>query len=182
MKDLSNSSDSKKEENTQLLKEITEDQMMIAGSFDNLEDLQNNYKIDSEDKTLANIQRGAFNQRAWELDEQEEVAGLDTTEIQEYSDWVQTASENSSYFSENLKEDDQASKDVATSILRLNRGVDTLGKEFYDSSKKTEGWYDILKKSSKESLEYSKAMSGTKAALSDLTGVSKEFIRDLFNS
>ena len=170
------------EKNEQLKKEITEDQMMIAGSFDNLEDLQNNYKIDSEDEILANIQRGAFNQRAWELDEQEETAGLDTTEIQEYSDWVQTASENSSYFSENLKEDDQAAKDVAASILRLNRGVATLGKEFYDSSKKTDGWYDILKKSSKESLEYSKAMSGTKAALSDLTGVSKEFITNDFVS
>ena len=170
------------EKNEQLKKEITEDQIMIAGSFDNLEDLQNNYKIDSEDEILANIQQGAFNQRAWELDEQEEVAGLDTTEIQEYSDWVQTASENSSYFSENLKQDDQAAKDVVTSILRLNRGVDTLGKEFYDSSKKTEGWYDILKKSSKESLEYSKAMSGTKAALSDLTGVSKEFITNDFVS
>ena len=38
------------EKNEQLKKEITEDQMMIAGSFDNLEDLQNNYK--SNDKML----------------------------------------------------------------------------------------------------------------------------------
>jgi hypothetical protein len=53
--------------------------------------------------------------------------------------------------------------------MKMNKGVETLNSNW-------EEWSDILKKSSKESEEYAKAMQGTRGALSDILDISEEFI------
>jgi hypothetical protein len=55
----------------------------------------------------------------------------------------------------------------------MNKGIDTLADNFED-------WSSVLKKSSKTSAEYSKAMSGMKKALSDVLDVESDLISSDF--
>jgi len=61
----------------------------------------------------------------------------------------------------------------ATEIMRLNKGIDALGKSFED-------WADILKNSNSASQEYFEAFDGITAAMADMLNVSQEIISDSF--
>jgi hypothetical protein len=53
--------------------------------------------------------------------------------------------------------------------MKLNNGIDKLSSGFED-------WSDVLKKSDKGSQEYAEAMNGMRDAMSDVLGVSEEYI------
>ena len=107
----------------------------------------------------------AINEEKWE--------GLDATEVDKYGDSLMKAAENSDILSESLKEDKKAANEVARATTKMNKGIDKLADGYKD-------WSDVLKNSSKESAEYSEAMDGMKDAMSDVLGVSEEFISDGF--
>lgn len=102
--------------------------------------------------------------------------GLNDEEIdqmQNYAKYISDISEESEDLSDNLATDAEASADVAIQISRMNKGVETLAEGFKD-------WNSILRKSSKESKEYSDALNDTRSALSDVLGVEEEFIENDF--
>jgi hypothetical protein len=72
-----------------------------------------------------------------------------------------------------LATDAEASADVAIQVTRMNKGVKTLAGGFSD-------WNDVLRKSSKESKEYSDALNKTRSALSDVLNVEEDFIENDF--
>ena len=97
----------------------------------------------------------------------------DVADIQEYSKHLMEMAESSDVLADSLLEDADAAAEVATYTARMNRGIDTLADNFED-------WNSILKKSDKSSMEYSKALSGMKSALSDVLGVEQEYISNDF--
>jgi hypothetical protein len=75
--------------------------------------------------------------------------------------------------SDSLATDAESAADLAVEITRMNKGIDTLADNFDD-------WNDILKNSSKGSMEYSKALSGMKSALGDILDVNSDLISSDF--
>ena len=107
----------------------------------------------------------AINQEQWE--------GLDIDEVQEYADHLQEAAEESDLLSDSLKDNEEAAEDVARATMKMNDGIDKLADGFDD-------WSDVLKNSDESSEEYCDAMSNMKDAMSDVLGVSEEFLSDDF--
>ena len=64
-------------------------------------------------------------------------------------------------------------KVVAKGIMKMNDAIDDLADNFDD-------WKDVLKKSTKGSEEYSKALKGTQKAVSNLLDVSEDYVSDDF--
>jgi hypothetical protein len=75
--------------------------------------------------------------------------------------------------SSSLATDADSAADLAVEVTRMNRGVQTLADNF-------EEWGDILKKSSKTSMEYALAMDETKGALADILDVEKDMVSNDF--
>lgn len=107
----------------------------------------------------------AINQEQWE--------GLDVDEVQEYADQLQEVAEESDLLSDSLKDNEEAAEDVARATMKMNDGIDKLADGFDD-------WSDVLKNSDESSEEYCDAMSNMKDAMSDVLGVSEEFLSDDF--
>lgn len=107
----------------------------------------------------------AINQEQWE--------GLDVDEVQEYADHLQEVAEESDLLSDSLKDNEEAAEDVARATMKMNDGIDKLADGFED-------WSDVLKNSDESSEEYCDAMSNMKDAMSDVLGVSEEFLSDDF--
>lgn len=107
----------------------------------------------------------AINQEQWE--------GLDVEEVQEYADHLQEVAEESDLLSDSLKDNEEAAEDVARATMKMNDGIDKLADGFED-------WSDVLKNSDESSEEYCDAMSNMKDAMSDVLGVSEEFLSDDF--
>lgn len=108
--------------------------------------------------------QAAMNEEAWE--------GLDVEEVQQYSD----------YLEDTFGMAEEGAEEVARSVTKMNRGVETLADNW-------ENWGDILKtgnkagkEASKMSEEYAEALQGTKEAVSDLLDVSEDFIDSDFIS
>ena len=108
--------------------------------------------------------QAAMNEEAWE--------GLDVEEVQQYSDYLEDA----------FGMAEEGAEEVARSVTKMNRGVETLADNW-------ENWGDILKtgnkagkEASKMSEEYAEALQGTKEAVSDLLDVSEDFIDSDFIS
>ena len=97
----------------------------------------------------------AMSKEAWE--------GLDVKEVEEYAE----------YLEETFDMTEEGSEEAARSIMKMNRGVENLGTNFTE-------WSSVLKKSSKDSEEYFKAMKQMKNSLSDILDVSEEFISNDF--
>lgn len=97
----------------------------------------------------------------------------ESKEIQDYAKYLSEISEESEDLSDNLATDAEASADVAIQVTRMNKGVKTLAEGFSD-------WNDVLRKSSKESKEYSDALNKTRSALSDVLNVEEDFIKKDF--
>lgn len=102
---------------------------------------------------------------------EEKWKGMDSEEIEKYADALKEAADNSELLFDNMTE--EAAEDVALYTKKMNQGVKKLADDFED-------WSDILKKSDKSSEEYADAMFNVKDAMSDVLGVSEEFLSDDF--
>ena len=105
-----------------------------------------------------------------------ESMGLDKDagkEMQDYAKNLLEVADESELLEDSLSSDADAAAEVAKSVTRMNKGIDTLADNFED-------WNSILKKSDKSSAEYSKAMSGMKDALSDVLDVESDIIDNDF--
>ena len=103
------------------------------------------------------------------MSNQEDMEGLDAGAVQEYSDYLASANIESDIFSDELQGNAEAAKEVAKDVMKLNNGVDKLASNFED-------WNDILEKSDEGSQEYAEAMNGVRDAMSDVLGISEEYI------
>lgn len=137
-------------------------QIAIAMSFTDIDKLRQAY----EDGTVT---AEAFNTAVMQLNEQADLEGLDTDELEDYSEYLQEICDESDDLDNALKDNDEAAQDVAKSIMKMNRGIDTLADNYKD-------WADIMKKSTKESKEFADASDGMRDALSDVLDVSGDFI------
>lgn len=107
-------------------------------------------------------------------------SGLDLEETIEYSKHLQRLAKNeenayigADKLSEELVDNDTAAKNLSLQVQRMNKGVESLSKNW-------KNWSDMLKNSSKGSKEYYDALDDTKEALSDLLNISEDFIDDKF--
>ena len=112
---------------------------------------------------------GSANKRIQE----DRYENVDLEEVEEYSDYLQEAADSSELLSDELVKNEEASEEVALATIRMNNGMDELVSNWED-------WSDILKNSSKESQEYAEVMTSVKSALSDVLGVSEDFISNDF--
>jgi septal ring factor EnvC (AmiA/AmiB activator) len=102
--------------------------------------------------------------------------GLDeeaATDMHEYAKHLMEIADESEILSDELDEDADAAAKLAIQVTRMNKGIETLAENYED-------WGSILKKSSKESAEYSKAMGGIKNALADVLDIEADFVSEDF--
>ena len=178
--------------------EIMQSYMVEAGSYENIEKLEEGFfgekgyagaKKQIEEKTASldlQAKVDAYNNEAI-LRNQNNFYGLDEVEVEKYADYLDDLTESVAGFNAEMNKD--TAEIYAKQIMRMNRGVETLAKNFYDLSKKGEGWFSILDQkgkgngSTKGSEEYKEAIIGTKEALADLldtetTSIDNQFIED----
>lgn len=110
-----------------------------------------------------------FNEQAESMDLDAEAA----TDMQDYAKHLLDVADEIDGISDSLTKDADAAADLAVEITRMNKGVETLADNFED-------WNDILKNSSKGSMEYAKAMSGMKKAVADVLDVESDMISNDF--
>lgn len=123
---------------------------------------------DIDEVAYAQASMAAINEEKWEGFSQEDIEG-----VQDYANHLQDVADSSELVSDELKNNEEAAEDVAREVTKMNRGIETLAEGFED-------WSDILKNSDKSSQEYSEAMDNMKEAMSDVLGVSEEFLSDDF--
>lgn len=111
----------------------------------------------------------AYTEAYKQLREAQRMEDIDVDEMEDYADYLRQISKDSKELSEDLEENEEGSEDLAIQIMRMNKGVETLGANW-------ENWSDILKHSSKESEEYYEAISQARDAMSDLLDIDEEFI------
>lgn len=138
--------------------------MAIANSYTNLKDLKEAYDEGT-------ISAQAYNTVAIQLNETNDTADLDSEEWADYADYIQEAADSMEDFNDNMS--DEEAKVVAKGIMKMNDAIDDLANNFDD-------WKDVLKKSTKGSEEYSKALKGTQKAVSNLLDVSEDYVSDDF--
>ena len=97
----------------------------------------------------------------------------EAAEMQAYAKNILEVATEADDLSDSLATDADSAADLAVEITRMNKGINTLADGFDD-------WSSILKKSSKSSAEYAKAMSGMKGALSDVLDVEEDLISSDF--
>ena len=119
------------------------------------------------------IDENAMNYAAMAAHNQEKWEDLDPKEVETYAKSLRGAAKASDLLSDELAENEEAAEDVALYTKKMNKGIEALSEGF-------EGWSDVLKKSDSASEEYADAMNGIKTAMSDVLGVSEEFISDQF--
>jgi hypothetical protein len=102
---------------------------------------------------------------------------METQEVEDYSKIIQEMADDSDLLADSLggvsAEAIEAAEDVALYTMKMNRGVKTLADNWED-------WLSILKKSDDGSEEYAKTIIGLKKALSDILGVSEDWISSNF--
>lgn len=143
----------------------------IASTYTNVKDL-----TEAFDDGKFGIQ--AFNTALVQLDAASDLKGLDADELKDYADYLQEAAKSATEaadgmanFNDNMS--DKEAKIVAKGIMKMNDAIDDLADNFSD-------WQDVLKKSSKGSEEYSKALTNTKKAVGQLLDVSEEYVSEDF--
>lgn len=100
------------------------------------------------------------------LEEEATLDGLDTSEVEDYAEYLMDVNEN-------LEENEEMAKKAAATTMKMNRGVEDLSENFED-------WNSIIEDSNEESQEYFEAMDGLKEAVSDLTNVTTDYISNDF--
>lgn len=143
--------------------ELNEMLASTATTFDELDEMLHNGEIDLQSYT-----------KAWQnLSQQEKLGDLDSKEVQQYTKHLQKSAKEVDNLSDELETNAEAAETVAIYTMKMNKGIDKLADGFDD-------WKSVLTKSSKASEEYSDAMTDIKDAMSDVLGVSEEFISDDF--
>lgn len=107
---------------------------------------------------------GRLNVLAEDLSAFAELHGLDAEELQNYAKYIMDIAKESEELSDGLATDADAAADFAKQILRMNKGVESLGENFED-------WNSVLQKSSETSVEYMEALQGTQEAVGDLLNI-----------
>jgi hypothetical protein len=140
----------------------------------------NEVALEAEDaaERLKLLEEGLINEEAYGASvmaahNQEKWEDMDPEEVEAYAEYLQEAALASGMLSNELKENAEAAEDVALYTKKMNDGVQTLADNFED-------WADVLAKSNPASEEYAEAIIGMKNAMSDLLGVSEEFISNSF--
>lgn len=101
--------------------------------------------------------------KAWTaLDNEQDLDGLNVDEVNAYAESLQEV-----YKEQGLTE--KGAQKMAQAIMRMNRGIDDLADNFAD-------YKDIITKSDEASQEFAVAMNALKEDVSDLTGVSTDYI------
>jgi TP901 family phage tail tape measure protein len=144
-----------------------------AQSLRDLNDLKEQGAFVDIEGTTQDEGKAAYNKRAGELYEAARMEDLDSEEVRDYAHSLKDMADNSEELSDDLKDNLEDCQDLAIQIKRMNKGVDSLSKNWDE-------WSDILKNSSKTSEEYTDAMSGAKEAMADLLDVTEDFISDDF--
>ena len=144
-----------------------------AQSLRDLNDLKEQGAFVDIEGTTQDEGKAAYNKRAGELYEAARMEDLDSEEVRDYAHSLKDIADNSEELSDDLKDNLEDCQDLAVQIKRMNKGVDSLSKNWDE-------WSDILKNSSKTSEEYAEAMSGSKEAMADLLDVTEDFISDDF--
>jgi hypothetical protein len=103
----------------------------------------------------------------------EKWENLDSSEVNKYADSLMKTAKSSKLLSDELVNNKEAAEDVALYTMKMNNGVEKLKNGF-------SGWADVLTKSDSASQEYYDAMVDIKDAMSDVLGVSEEFLTDEF--
>ena len=134
-----------------------------AQSTTELEEMLKNKEI-SEKEYYENYKR---------LDREQDLEGLDATELQNYRKYLQETAESSDDLSNSLKEDSEAAEIVAKSVMKMNKGIELLSSNF-------ETWNSILQESEEGSQEYAEAMTGIKDAMSKLLDINEDYISNNF--
>lgn len=119
------------------------------------------------------IDADAYGYAAMAAHNEEKWEDMDPGEVEDYADSLRNAAEASDLLSDELKDNEEAAEDVALYTKKMNKGIEALSEGFED-------WSDVLTKSDKASEEYSEAMNGMKSAMSDVLGVSEDFLSDDF--
>ena len=143
--------------------------LAIAESAESINELDD---LLEEDK----IGLSEYNQALGQMHEAERMEDLDYGEIEDYADYLmdladaeETAMLGSEELSDELADNEEAAKDIAIQIKRMNKGVKSLADNW-------EEWSDILKNSSKGSEEYCDALNNTRDAMSDLLDISSDYM------
>lgn len=92
---------------------------------------------------------------------------LDAEEFKDFGQYLADIADESDKLADSMDESADATAVVTQSIMRMNRGIESLADGWKD-------WSDVLKKSSKESQEYWEALKDTQDALADLLDVGEE--------
>lgn len=100
------------------------------------------------------------------LDYEETLDGLDAEEVADFAEYLEDTNEH-------LAGNEKMSKKASAAILRMNRGVEDLADNFDD-------WSSVIENSTEGSQEYYEALSGLKESVSDLTGISTDYINKDF--
>lgn len=115
----------------------------------------------------------AYNMSAIQRMSSEKWEDLDSSKVNKYADSLMKTAKNSKLLSDELINNKEAAEDVALYTMKMNNGIEKLKNGF-------KGWADVLKKSDSASQEYYDAMINIKDAMSDVLGVSEEFLTDEF--
>ena len=110
---------------------------------------------------------------AMEAHQAEKWEDMDPDKVEDYADSLMDAAKSSEILSKELENNEEAAEDVALYTQKMNKGIDKLADGFDD-------WSDVLNNSSAESDEYNDAMDSMKNAMSDVLGVSEDFLSDDF--
>lgn len=97
----------------------------------------------------------------------------ESADMGEYATHLMQVAKESDLLADSLETDAETAAELAVQVGKMNRGIETLADNFGD-------WKDVLNNSSKESIEYSKAMQGTQKALADVLDVEEQFVSDSF--
>ena len=103
----------------------------------------------------------------------DDIEDLDSEDLTDYTKHIVQLSEESDKLADSLADDAETAAEVAKATMKMNQGVEKLAEGIED-------WSDVLKNSSKESEEYCNALSDMRDAMSDVLGVSEDFISNDF--
>lgn len=146
-------------------------EIAIASTYDNIKDLTQAFNN-------GEFELQAFNTALVQLDATSDLNGLDADELKDYADYLQEAAKSATEAAEGMADfndnmSDKEAKIVAKGIMKMNDAIDDLADNFSD-------WQDVLKKSSKDSEEYSKALTNTQKAIGQLLDISEDYVSEDF--
>lgn len=97
----------------------------------------------------------------------------DAIAMQNYAKYIAKIAEESDELSDELAVNAEYAADFAVQVTKMNKGIEDLNETMED-------WYSILKKSSKESEEYSSALDTVRTGLSKILDVQSDTLTDDF--